>query len=437
MRKSTKKITFCIFLAIFISFNVSFTFFSSYFIKTSPKNTFDMDDLKSSEGEITIKTPENKTYTEPDSGYFPAALGFENQLSGVMPKDWIIHQSSGAGYLRTIDELDGHKKVLDFYSGSNVDYCYYKKSLIKDVAIGSIEYWFQTTDVYPSPWYIYFMLSDGLTLANRHIALHIVNGSLTFHNGTDYILVDFINPNQWYHVRVDFNMITDTSTIYLNNALKLSNVDNYGVGSKINAIHITNHLDVSNTHTYVDAIGYSWDSNYNIGNNLNEGLLLSYDNSTTLDWQGYSLDGQTNKTILGNTTIPMPADGLHNIQVFGNVSVGTMYDSGVSYFTIIIQDPPIPPPLPLPLPPQIPYLIPMILTSIGVGIIAVLGITLIVSRRKKFSRTSSTIITYKKPQLEEKVATLRDQFNFCPICGTPINKTYKFCVNCGISLKNI
>jgi len=85
--------------------------------------------------------------------------------------------------------------------------------------------------------------------------------------------------------------------------------------------------------TYVDAVGYSWDPNYNIGDNLNEGLLLSYDNTTNLDWQGYSLDGTSNKTTLGNTTIPMPTDGGHNIQVFGNNSGGTMYESDVRYFT--------------------------------------------------------------------------------------------------------
>lgn len=45
------------------------------------------------------------------------------------------------------------------------------------------------------------------------------------------------------------------------------------------------------------------DPAYLVGDNLNEGLLFSFENSTTLDWMGYSLDGQTNRTIFGNTTI--------------------------------------------------------------------------------------------------------------------------------------
>jgi hypothetical protein len=285
---------------------------------------------------LKIYTPENKTYTEPMSGYYPAVFGFENQLPGVMPNDWIIYQSSGTAYLRTVDELDGHKRVLDFYSGVNGDYCYYEKNLKMNITIGTIEFWFQTTDVSPPTWYSWFILSDGISESERHIRLCIRDGTLTFHNSTDYLLVDSIVPNQWYHLRVDFNMIANTSTIYLNNVLKLSNVDNYGNGSQINTIHVTNHNNLANTHLYLDAIGYSWDPHYNIGDNLEEGLLLSYDSYTSLDWQGYSLNSQPNKTILGNTTFPMPENGLHTIQVFGNDTFGTDYYSDVRYFTVHI-----------------------------------------------------------------------------------------------------
>ncbi|MFX0010129.1 MAG: Loki-CTERM sorting domain-containing protein, partial [Candidatus Hermodarchaeota archaeon] len=80
-------------------------------------------------------------------------------------------------------------------------------------------------------------------------------------------------------------------------------------------------------------------NNLSIGDNLHEGVLLSYENSTTIDWQGYSLNGQANRTILGNTTIPMPSDGLHSIQVFGNDSMGTMYESNLRYFTVSTSAP--------------------------------------------------------------------------------------------------
>ncbi len=89
-----------------------------------------------------------------------------------------------------------------------------------------------------------------------------------------------------------------------------------------------------------DAIGYSWDPNYNIGDNMNEGILLSFDTSFTTDWIGYSLDSQLIKTLLGNTTIPFPTyDGSHTIQVFGNNSIGTFYQSKLRYFSVDINPP--------------------------------------------------------------------------------------------------
>ena len=86
--------------------------------------------------------------------------------------------------------------------------------------------------------------------------------------------------------------------------------------------------------SYFDAFGYSWESDYQIEDNRNEGLMLSIENSTNLDWIEYSLDEQGNKTILGNTTISLPEDGYHNIQVFGNDSSSRSYKSEIQYFSV-------------------------------------------------------------------------------------------------------
>ncbi|MFX0030317.1 MAG: hypothetical protein ACFE8B_13985, partial [Candidatus Hermodarchaeota archaeon] len=68
--------------------------------------------------------------------------------------------------------------------------------------------------------------------------------------------------------------------------------------------------------------------------NLNEGLLLGFNTKVTLDWVGYSFDGDPTKNILGNTTFKMPSDGVHTFQVFGNDTLGNQYQSELRYFTV-------------------------------------------------------------------------------------------------------
>ena len=91
---------------------------------------------------------------------------------------------------------------------------------------------------------------------------------------------------------------------------------------------------VGNYNFYIDGVGYSWDPYYQIGDNLNEGLLLNFNSEITLNWTGYSFDGQQIRTILGNSTILFPGDGLHNIQVYGNDSLGMDYESDIRYFSV-------------------------------------------------------------------------------------------------------
>ncbi|MFX1256868.1 MAG: hypothetical protein ACFFAN_03335 [Promethearchaeota archaeon] len=50
----------------------------------------------------------------------------------------------------------------------------------------------------------------------------------------------------------------------------------------------------------------------------------------------YSIDSQTKRTILGNTTILMLEKGMYIIQMFGNDIFGTMSQLEIKYLTIKI-----------------------------------------------------------------------------------------------------
>jgi len=264
------------------------------------------------------------------SGYYPATYGFENDLVGNDPYGWTVFEP-GSQNVEIISSLDGHNNVLEMFdteSGSGAQ-AQANTSFVPQTS-GIIEYWYRTSG---------FQEAISIRVQkDNDFALYLYSegGNFVFENGSGPYIITACNNDQWYHIKFVFNCTSDTYDFYLNGALTLSNIEFYTKVSSLNKIIFSTRQWGTNSdfYGYVDALGYSWEPNYNIGDNLNEGLLLSYENATNLDWKGYSFDGQSNKTILGNTTIAMPDFGLHNLQVFGNDSFGTTCESAIRYFSI-------------------------------------------------------------------------------------------------------
>lgn len=279
---------------------------------------------------INIITPENKTYTKPMNGYYPATYGFENDVIGSDPDGWSVSEP-GLQSVQVISNVDGHNNVLELFdteSGAG-DIAIVNNSFSPQTS-GTIEFWYRTSG---------FLEDQSFrTEYNLDISIYfsVSSGNFQYYNASGWHVLAPHNNDQWYHIRFDFDCASDTYDFYLDGNLIQSNLEFYTAVSSIDKIlFLTRQWGTSSDYySYVDALGYSWDSNYNIGDNLNEGLLLSYENSTILDWQGYSLNGQANKTILGNVTLPFPSNGYHSIQVFGNNSIGEMFDSDKIYFSI-------------------------------------------------------------------------------------------------------
>ena len=329
-----------------ISYSVSFFLLFSCVLWLGPffsspilvQDEVDFKGPKTSAGEITIITPENKTYIEPDSGYYPATFGFENDLSSTPPQSLISTAGSGTN-IEVIDQLDGHNKVTRLYDGSSGTNNYANLShTFSPQPIGVVEFWFRRSGVEE----IIFIELWNETFHCLSIYSQDIGSGLAFeyYNGTDYVTIISHNSDQWYHHRLDFNCTSGTFDWYIDGVLRgddllLRDTTPYFIRFTVR----TRGLGLTGYNAYIDGLGTSWDNDYNVGDNFNEGLLLSYENSTTLDWKGYSLDGQTNKTILGNTTIPMPDDGHHTIQVFGNDSSGAMFESDMRHFTTNLISP--------------------------------------------------------------------------------------------------
>jgi hypothetical protein len=295
------------------------------------QNIKDINNPKSSTSEITLITPENKTYTEPASGHYPATYGFENDIDGSIPHNW--NDFSGAGCsVEVVDEIFDHKKVVKLNDSSG-------NGAILDLTFpnqttGKFEWWWLSTDV--NNWLTLIFYEGGTE------AIHVELAEGTFrYIDTAYEIAGAygVANNSWYRNRIDFDVMDNQFSwnVYNQSGDVLSLVfDGYfrNTVSNIDRVRIKTHDAQLDYQTYVDAVGYSWDSSYSIGSNKFEGMLLNYDNNTNLNWQGYSLDKGANKTISGNTTIPMPSQGSHQIQLFGKNTMGTIYESAVCHFTI-------------------------------------------------------------------------------------------------------
>jgi len=62
-------------------------------------------------------------------------------------------------------------------------------------------------------------------------------------------------------------------------------------------------------------------------------LIYSIYDYSSISWTGYSLDGQANKTLNGNTTLNL-SSGSYNIVVYSNDTYGNMGSSGKVHFTV-------------------------------------------------------------------------------------------------------
>ncbi|MFX1495848.1 MAG: hypothetical protein ACFFBZ_16310, partial [Promethearchaeota archaeon] len=282
------------------------------------------------EPSITIITPEEKFYEGPMSGYYPATYGFENDKVGSNPFGFLVDDNGGP--ITVINTLDNHSNVLKLDDNTGaLDYSCTVNQNFNSQNEGTIEFYVRLDSLDG--------LGRSIMLRNlslvRAIHLKISFNEIQYRDSLDtwHTVYSNFQIDTWYHIRIDFNCSSDTFDIFINNNQQGSNLEFNNELSSIGNIQFgTGQL--ATAEMYIDAIGYSWDPKYKVGNNLNEGLLLSFDKNYLFDWLGYSIDGFPIKAILGNVSIPLPEDGPHSIQVYGNDSHGTIFQSDLRYFTI-------------------------------------------------------------------------------------------------------
>ncbi|NVM36601.1 MAG: TIR domain-containing protein [Candidatus Lokiarchaeota archaeon] len=399
---------------------------------------FRIDDIVfyyETENLISICTPQSKVYSKPMDGYYPATYGFECDEKDDFPKGWNRAAGWVNGHAKVIDGISGHNKVLRCYSSSadlsRVDTC----TLFDPQVKGTFEFWWYKSSSYTSAAIVDFWGEEpGACISIR--ADHWPtenNDKIEYQTGAGYFNTGYPNyaDNKWIHIRIDFDCSSDTYSLWIDNVKYLYSIDfiNSKDETGINQMRFDSYNAANAVLYYVDAVSFSWEPNYDVRDNLNEGLLLSFENSTALDWVGYSLDGNETVTILGNTTISIPENGVYTIQVFGNDTLGNPHNSDLRYFTVDLITSPANTHL------VNKILLIITLTIIGCCIIAVVVIAGVIVVRKRtviFREVKKEKRSLRKaPSLiEEKPLEM-----LCPECGNQIEPEVSVCIYCGNLIK--
>lgn len=208
-----------------------------------------------------------KVYYKEDDIY-PGTYNFKDDTVGAEPDGWTV--IDGAGCATTVIALlDGHRKVVQMFDESAVNRAYMTRS-VTQLADQTFEMWVGKSSIVGDSCSIILWESG-----TRVVQLLLSNDDLRYlPNGGPWgnIKVDFIVADELFHLRIVLDDTANTFDCYVNGLLEGNNLgyENNSVTSA-NLIQFSTETAPSTDYKfYVDAIGLSSDTNYNIGDNRND-----------------------------------------------------------------------------------------------------------------------------------------------------------------------
>lgn len=320
----------------FLAFNVGNTFQVEYSNNIIDENELGLSDLWYP---ITINSPDKPRYTSGNSAYIPGTYSFHFDSVGSVPQGWTEY-SPGAAYIKTHSGVGGHSKILQLYDPwhfplQNIYAQAY--TTFSAQPKGTIEFWFRSTAAQLKNT-IY--LKEGST---TRILFRVYQNKWQYHTGSSWtdvsgFLSNSVSSSSWYHLRIDFESTFSGYAGLYKNRWKLtfdgdvsSHMEFYDGGSIDTLLFTTDQAHCSYS-MFIDAVGFSWDPGYYIGDNQKDGLFLDI-TPDDLTYLTCTLDSQV-REIPGDTYIPFPDEGSHTLQVYGEDSTGLPYFSDPFYFDV-------------------------------------------------------------------------------------------------------
>ncbi|MFX1390605.1 MAG: hypothetical protein ACFE9Z_11115 [Promethearchaeota archaeon] len=266
-------------------------------------------------------------FHEPMEGYYPATYGFENDEENTDPDEWTTIEEGGQ--INVKDLINGHKKVVEIYdtSSSSEPEVY---NVFTPQTSGTIEYWVCSDDV--SKATMFNLLDDQATsfYGGSVGTVALDEDKIRYHDATYWHdTTKTVYDNTWYHIKIEFECGTGyykelapkTWRFYIDGE-PFGDFEFFNDINNVAQVWFYTYWGDWNYHIYLDAVGYSWDSNYNNGDNRYEGILL-VDDYTEFDWIGYSYDNGPITTLDGDKVFSLFGEDYHSIQLIRNDATGS------------------------------------------------------------------------------------------------------------------
>ena len=290
---------------------------------------------------MLLKIFHNYTTGDPPILY-KGTYNFKDEADGTSGTDIDFVDSATTGVNTTLQIIpfhNGHRKVLEFYdndAGARVT----ARNNFADQEFGTVELFFEGSDVAKL---FDIRLSHGST---EGPFLFIGTDFLRYFDGGFHNIVAVVDSTI-YRLRIDFEcgaggyegLATDTFYVYLNDTRYGPFPFDTGV-DHIDNFYFQTNTGQSGYYYYLDAIGYSWDIDYTVGDNkkveaeeklIFEGVVTNFTEDPMQTVTLVSPAKKEVKTILPEGSFTKDSDGLISqliIDYNNYVTGGTLSDGG-------------------------------------------------------------------------------------------------------------
>ena len=186
-------------------------------------------------------------------GIYKATYNFYNDETGTVPEDWSKVSPNEENSIQIIETFEDHNKVVEYIREEESSFFEHHISSEEEIIKGTIEWYWATTDVQTS---VHFQIRGSGEGIGRIMLISLQKGQ---------ILGSPVIDNEWIHIRVDFDCTKQKWSLYVDGDLIR---DDSPFSDEVSELNRIMFYSDPNSVTFIDAVGFSWDHNYEIGDNL-------------------------------------------------------------------------------------------------------------------------------------------------------------------------